>query len=97
MDCNEGMRKNKQKLMKELNAIRTCNMRREMVCIGHIKKILLKAVKQVVGTKAVTVRKRKRNGWWTDVVRKVVKQKREAYMKSIMRNVPEPVRNKRKR
>merc|ERR1712035_241415 len=62
-----------------------------------LKTAVQDVTERVVGTKVVRKRKKKGNAWWTDEVREAVEKKREAYKKTLERNVPERVRNERKR
>ena len=62
-----------------------------------LKTAVRDVTERVVGTKVVRKRKKKGNAWWTDEVKEAVEKKREAYKKTLERNVPERVRNERKR
>ena len=62
-----------------------------------MKTAVLGVTERVVGTRVVKVGKRRGNAWWTEEVKKVIEEKREAYKKTLERNVPENVRNERRR
>ncbi len=59
-------------------------------------KALIQATEEVVGYK--TCRRRGRGTtWWTQEIKMAVEVKRKAYKKTLQRNVPEEVRERRKR
>ena len=63
-----------------------------------LKTVVRDVTERVVGTKVVRKGKKKKgNAWWTEEVKEVVEKKREAYKKTLERNVSERVRNERKR
>ncbi len=53
------------------------------------KNVLLKVTENVVGMKVVKLGKKKGNAWWTEEVKQAVSEKREAYKRTLERNVPE--------
>ena len=61
------------------------------------KAVVLSVTEGVVGTKVVKVGRKKGSAWWTEEVREAVRDKRNAYKKTLERNVPERVRSERKR
>ena len=61
------------------------------------KAVVLSVTEGVVGTKVVKVGRKKGNAWWTEEVREVLREKRDAYKKTLERNVPEIVRSERRR
>ena len=62
-----------------------------------MKTAVVGVTERVVGTRVVKTGKKKGNAWWTEEVRKVIEEKREAYKKMLERNVSERVRNERRR
>ena len=68
----------------------------EMV-FGTFKNVLLDVTEGMVEMKVVKVGKKKENAWWTEEVKKIVKERRVACKKIRERNVPERMRNALKR
>jgi len=98
LNSEEARREYRQKVNEELSGISENIQNKKVEDVFRLfKERILGAVEQVVGTKVVKVRKQKGDAWWTDEVKEVVKQKREAYVKTLQRNVPEHVRDRRKR
>ena len=60
---------------------------------------ILKCVESVCGKKKVSVGSNRKRGdaWWCEEVREGVKRKREAWKKTLQRNVPQEERERRKR
>ena len=63
----------------------------------RFKAVVLRVTEEVVGTKVVKMGRKKGKPWWTEEVKEAVKDKRDAYKKSLERNVPEDVKVERKR
>jgi len=98
LNSQKATRYYRQKVNEELGGIsENIQNRKEDDVFRLFKERMLGAVEQVVGTKVVKVRKQKGDAWWTDEVKEVVKQKREGYVKTLQRNVPEHVRDIRKK
>ena len=63
---------------------------------GTFREVVLTTTKKVVGMKVVREGKRKGNSWWTEEIRRIVKEKRELFKGTLERNVDEQVKRERK-
>lgn len=78
----------------DLSAVWVYVKHKKMEEVFKVFKEKIAAEEKVLGLIVVEVMKRKENAWQTDRVREVVIQKKETYVRSLQKNVPEQIKYK---